>query len=286
MRIPSRITRPVRSRRCRRADWGALEVRIPEPPDTHGRAHRPPEASTVGDRTPSPRTVRLYASDWHAFVAWCRDTDASPLPADPDTVAAYLSAYAGRLGPGALARRVSAIADRHRECGLPTPTSAPAVKILLAAARANATPRRAPPPSPKQLARLIAACPGDLAGTRDRALLLLMEVTELGRDALVGLDAEAIRIDRAGVSIGVDDQIARILVSRRAELGRCPVRALQDWLDASDTRFGPVFRKVDRWGNIAYGRLGADAIRRILARRTPLRLRHPRQRLPAEAETT
>jgi hypothetical protein len=52
-----------------------------------------------------------------------------------------------------------------------------------------------------------------------------------------------------------------------ASLGACPVRALKDWMEATDSRFGPVFRKVDRWGNVEPRRLGTDAIRRILARR-------------------
>ena len=202
-------------------------------------------------------------------MTWCREAGATPLPADPGAIAAYLTA-SSRLGPGALARRAAAIADRHRWL-TPTPTSDPAVKAVLAAARADAAPRRAPP-SAKRLARMIAGCPGDLAGSRDRALLLLLE-TGLGRAALVGLDAEAIRFDTDGARIRVGD--ADLLVPRRPEIGRCPVRALQDWLDASETRFGAVFRKVDRWGNVAYGRLGADAVRRILARRTPRRPLRP-----------
>jgi hypothetical protein len=32
-------------------------------------------------------------------------------------------------------------------------------------------------------------------------------------------------------------------------------------------RYGPVFRKVDRWGNIEHTRLGGDAVRDILRRR-------------------
>jgi hypothetical protein len=47
----------------------------------------------------------------------------------------------------------------------------------------------------------------------------------------------------------------------------CPVQALRDWLDTSETQFGPVFRKIDRWGTLEHHRLGTDAIRRILARR-------------------
>jgi chromatin segregation and condensation protein Rec8/ScpA/Scc1 (kleisin family) len=37
------------------------------------------------------------------------------------------------------------------------------------------------------------------------------------------------------------------------------VQALQDWLDAFETRFGPVFRKIDRWGTIEQRRLPAIA---------------------------
>jgi hypothetical protein len=48
---------------------------------------------------------------------------------------------------------------------------------------------------------------------------------------------------------------------------------LEDWLRSSNTSFGPVFRKVDRWGNVEHRRLGADAIRRILARRPTRRIR-------------
>ena len=246
-----------------------------EPPDPAGPdqvAHVPGPGQGPPGRPPaSARTVRLYAADWNSFVTWCRQAGATPLPADPGAIASYLSASAGRLGPGALARRAAAIAGEHRGRGVPSPTSAPAVKLVLARARATATPRRAPLAA-KRLARMIAGCPGDLAGSRDRALLLLLE-SGLGRAALVGLDAEAIRFDTDGARIRVGD--ADLLVPRRPEIGRCPVRALQDWLDASETRFGAVFRKVDRWGNVAYGRLGADAVRRILARRTPRRALRP-----------
>jgi hypothetical protein len=55
------------------------------------------------------------------------------------------------------------------------------------------------------------------------------------------------------------------------------VRALQDWLRASQCRFGQVFCKVDRWGNVEHRRLGADAVRRILRRR----VRRPRARRAA-----
>jgi site-specific recombinase XerC len=122
---------------------------------------------------------------------------------------------------------------------------------------------------------MASACPGDLAGLRDRALLLLA-AAGLGRAALVGLDIEQIRFNETGVDLVLHTApgAERIVTVRRvASLRACPVRALKDWMDASDSRFGPVFRKVDRWGNVEHRRLGTDAIRRILARRARRRTR-------------
>ena len=59
------------------------------------------------------------------------------------------------------------------------------------------------------------------------------------------------------------------------------MQALRDWLESSATRFGPVFRKIDRWGSIEHHRLGTDAIRRILARRAPRRTRRPGMKVAA-----
>jgi site-specific recombinase XerD len=234
-----------------------------------------PFAAPPPRHSPTPETLRLYASDWAAFVTWCRLAGAAPLPAAPTTVATYLATLGERLSAGALARRAAAIAAQHRQHGLASPASDPAVTTLLRHARRTALPRRPPPPTATRLTRMATACPGDLAGLRDRALLLLA-AAGLGRATLVGLDVEQVRFVEAGVDLVVHDQPGdrTITVRRVASLGACPVRALKDWMDTTDSRFGPVFRKVDRWGNVEHRRLGTDAIRRVLARRARGRLRH------------
>ena len=45
------------------------------------------------------------------------------------------------------------------------------------------------------------------------------------------------------------------------------MRALEAWLETFRCQYGPVFRKVDRWGSIEHTRLGGDAVRDILRRR-------------------
>jgi hypothetical protein len=145
-----------------------------------------PPAAPWPLRSPAPGTLRLYASDWAAFVTWCRLAGATPLPAVPATGAAYLAALADRLSVGALARRAAAIAAQHRQRGLASPASDPEVTTLSRRARRTATRRRAPSPTVARLTRMATACPGDLAGLRDRALLLL-GAAGLGRAALVSL---------------------------------------------------------------------------------------------------
>jgi site-specific recombinase XerC len=202
----------------------------------------------------------------------------TPLPADPAAVAAFLTEAAPRLSAGALARRASAIAAQHRARGCAVPTGDRAVKAVLRTARRSAAPRHAPPPTPAQLVRLAALCGGDLSGVRDRALLLLMAASGSGPAALVGLDADHIRLTANTAELTLDgmgararaggDQVFRRTIACDADRSRCPVQALRDWLQISDTQFGPVFRKIDRWGNIEHRRFTAAAVRHIIRRRT------------------
>jgi site-specific recombinase XerC len=232
-----------------------------DPPDRPAPASAPPG---------SPETRRLYTRDWAAFTTWCAASGQTPLPASAATVAAFLAQAGPRHSAGTLARRVSAIAARHRQHGLAAPTRDQLVKTVLRAARRGATPRHKPLPASAQLVRLAGACGGDLTGLRDRALLLLA-ACGLGATALVGLDAEHISFTASAVELSVDPVgpgVGRRTLRCAADRGHCPVQALRDWLQISDTQFGPVFRKIDRWGNIEHRRFDSAAVRQIVRRRT------------------
>jgi len=270
------------------ADTARADSDAPAAPGKHDTARPVP-----GGAPHATETRRLYAADWAAFAAWCRAAGLAALPARPATAAAYLGSLSATLKPNTLARRAAAIADRHRRHGHPSPGADPAVRAVLRAARGardaardagagapaatGPTPpaRRQAPPGPAQLARMAARCPGDLSGLRDRALLLLV-ATGLEAGRLLALDGEHVRFTAAGAvlagpSAGAGEGVA---IARIASPS-CPVRALQDWLNRSDTRFGPVFRKVDRWGNVEHRRLRPDALRRIWRRRAVARRPRP-----------
>ena len=270
-----------------------------------GQAGRGRAAPAVGDPVadPTPATLKLYAGDWARFVDWCRDHRRPSLPASPGTLADHLVDVAPGLGRGALGRRRSAIGAMHRKAGLPTPALSSAARKAVRATAKPKGPRSPLAPTAASLSRAAAKCPRDLAGLRDRALLLLAAATlrprrqgkraagpagpggEVAEPAgaarlfVLALDAEHVRFTAAGAALQLRTRMDEAAPSQTLTLARaptaaaCPVRALEEWLRSSGTAFGPVFRKVDRWGNVEHGRLGPDAWHRILARRagTPRR---------------
>ena len=242
----------------------------------------PNRYTAAAPATHAAETRRAYASDWQAFTAWCRAAAHPALPASPATVAAFLTGRPGAdaRSRGAAGRSVAAIAARHRQDSLPDPTQNATVRAVLRAIRRRTTPgRRAAAPTASSLQLMAVHCGRDLASLRDRAILLLA-AAGLGRAAVIGLDAEAVQFTEHGLALpGVrpgrgTSTIARdpecpgtLTVRRCPDHALCSVRAVEAWLAVTGTRYGPVFRKIDRWGTVEDARLGTDAVRRILLRR-------------------
>src|ERR1700728_810881 len=73
-------------------------------------------------------TLRGYHSDWRAICAWCAGEQTSPIPASPETVAAYIAECADRLKVGSIQRRLNAIAEAHKATGVESPTHSAIVR--------------------------------------------------------------------------------------------------------------------------------------------------------------
>jgi hypothetical protein len=74
----------------------------------------------------APNTRAAYLSDLAHFENW-----GGRIPAEPETVAAYLATHADALSVATLNRRLAALAKVHRSHGMANPTSSELVKSVL-----------------------------------------------------------------------------------------------------------------------------------------------------------
>ncbi len=131
------------------------------------------QAALADSRRESTR--RLYAGAWRRFRAWAEAEGLQALPADPITVAAYMTDRAGQgLSGSSLSLDRKAISYHHRIAGLPTPTLSEDVKLTVAGLRNQAAakgrwdPRQARGLTERDLARIVATAHGRRRGPTGR----------------------------------------------------------------------------------------------------------------------
>jgi integrase len=222
-------------------------------------------------------TERAYTREWRNFVAWCNTQKVNPaaLPIHPVLVAAYLAGLAPAVGKSGLKVRLAAIAHHHHRQGHVWSANHPAVAATLRGIlRKYGKPiRRAAALTSMQIRQLLGSCGDDLAGIRDRALLLVGFAGALRRSELVAVDHEHLRFEETGLSITIprskrdqEGKGATITLPRMRGGDTCPVKAMERWLQRAGITYGPVFRAVTAWGTLE-NRLAADGMRWILLRR-------------------
>ncbi|MGG3814552.1 site-specific integrase [Methylorubrum rhodesianum] len=222
----------------------------------------------------SDRTRKAYASAFGMFVTWCRSVGASPVPAEPHTVAAYVAHLAdtGRK-PATINLHVAAIAAVHRAGGFDVPTTSEAVKATQRGVRRTLGTRqvRKAPVTAETLKKALRKIPDDLSGARDRALLLIGFAAALRRSELVSLDVADLERVPDGIIVHVrrsktdqDGQGQEIAVPRGGKLKPCD--ALDAWLAAAKITVGPVFRPINKGGRVGADRLTDRSVADIVKR--------------------
>lgn len=233
------------------------------------------QARDYAARSKAPSTIRAYRSDWADFTRWCDEHDRAALPADGETVALYLASLATTHKPSTIARRVAAISQAHQMAGHPTPTTSAAVKAVWSGIRrTHGTKQNGKAPAlVENIRAMVAALGNDLAGVRDRALLLVGFAGALRRSELVALDVADLAFTPQGLVLSIrrskTDQEGsgrEVGVPRGQHAATCPVRSMQSWLSIAGIHDGPVFRPIDRHGHMADRRLSDRAVALIVKR--------------------
>jgi len=218
-------------------------------------------------------TLRGYKADWRDFCAWTEAHGLSPLPATSETVAAYIADCAGRLKVGSIQRRINAIAEAHKAAGLEPPTHAPIVVNTMKGIRR--TLRTAPTQKTAALTAdiraMIDATDAGAIGLRDRALILLGFAGAFRRSELVELDFEDCAFGKDGLVVTLrhsktdqNGEGRKIGIPYGANPETCPVRTMQTWIEQTAIAGGPLFRSINRHGQLQKGRLSGIDVARIV----------------------
>jgi len=218
-------------------------------------------------------TLRGYRSDWRDFIGWCEGHHVCPLPASPETVAAYIAECAGRLKVGTIQRRLNAIAEAHKAMGQPSPSTSGMVRNTLKGIRRSlgtALAQKAPALT-DDIRAMVSVADDGLIGLRDRALILLGFAGAFRRSEVVGLDNADLAFGHDGLTVHLrrskTDQAGegrKIGVPYGSNPDTCPVRILQSWMEAAGIGEGPVFRSMDRQGRLQLVRLAAADVARVV----------------------
>ncbi|MGH0315143.1 site-specific integrase [Sinorhizobium meliloti] len=240
---------------------------------------------------PAPEALLLKFVAHHLWDPVKRAEDpAHGMPAEVETGlrAERLLRASGAHAPSTVRRRLTSWSILTRWRGLTGAFGAPSLKSALRlAVKASNRPRQRKSKKAVTvdiLATVLQACAGDrLVDVRGRAMLLAafasggrrrsevaaLHVEDLNDEEPVRGDPSdkdspplpclSIRLGRTKTTTA-DDNEHVLLIGR-------PVTALKRWLAEAQIKDGPVFRRIDQWGNIERRPLTSQSVNLILKRR-------------------
>ena len=220
-------------------------------------------------------TRRAYRADWTHFTSWCATQRLQPLPAEVSTIVHYVTELAEHVRVSTIQRRLTSISIAHSAAGYLSPTKNATVAALWRGIRREkGTAQHGKTPTlTHDIRAMVATLPETLLGLRDRALLLVGFAGAFRRSELVSLDIEDLERTRDGYVITLrrskTDQEGhgrKIGIPYGSHPQACAVRVLSDWLKAAGMTEGPVFRSVNRHGQLQRGRLTSQVVAQVVKR--------------------
>lgn len=200
----------------------------------------------------SKSTRRSYAQDIRHFKA-----NGGKIPATPEVLAEYLANFAGVLSVATLQHRLIAIHQVHSDRGFESPVKDRLVKRTMQGIRRTfgVAQRRVRALVKDDLLELLVmvAKQNPMKAARDKAILLLGFAGAFRRSELVALTMEDITPHAHGMELLIrrsktdqEGEGRTVFVPLAKSEDRCPVKALQIWLEMAGIGVGPLFRQVSR----------------------------------------
>ena len=227
-------------------------------------------------KSKADNTLRAYESDWLDFYDWCAHVKLQALPAEPETIVNYINDLADNAKANTVSRRLSAISENHKAASYldNNPCRSGLVRNALdAIKREKGTMQRGKSPIlMEDLQNMVAFFDtNDIAGIRDKALLLTGFMGAFRRSELVGIDIEDLTFTNEGVIILLakskgdqEGQGQYVAIPYSTSPMLCAVVALKCWLDFSQLRSGPLFRPLNKHKQLRKQRLTNQSVALIV----------------------
>ncbi|KPX57547.1 MULTISPECIES: site-specific integrase [Pseudomonas syringae group] len=223
--------------------------------------------------------IEHFEMDWGGY-----------LPTTGDGIVRYLANYAGHHSINTLKQRLAALSQWHITQGFPDPTKTPDVRRVLKGIRAvhPAKTKQAAPLQLSQLQQVVGWLDTEANGAHHRgdhkcevrqrrsiALVLIGFWRGFRGDELARLEIEHTHaVSGEGISFFLpytksDREHQGATYHTPALKMLCPVEAYINWITIAGLASGPVFRGIDRWGNLSTEGINPHSLipmlRRILA---------------------
>ena len=218
-------------------------------------------------------TLRAYKSDFKDFVVFCSKHGLSSLPTEPKIVSLYLTHLSKNSKISTLRRRLVSISMVHKLKGHYLDTKHPIiVENLMGIRRVKGSIQKGKKPilinHLKQIINSInEQNSSENKKLRDKALILIGFGGGFRRTELISIDYEDLEFVPEGLKITVrkskTDQFGEGMIKGLPyfnDKNYCPVINLREWLEISNIKSGPVFRRFSKGSVLTDKRLTDQSV--------------------------
>ena len=214
-------------------------------------------------------TIRAYKSDYRDFGLFCAQNGFRSLPADPKIVSLYLTHLSTKdVKISTLKRRLVSIGVIHKLKGHYLDTKHPSIiENIMGIKRRKGSIQKGKKPllinNLKQIIDVIDSHNNEeIKKFRDRSLILIGFSGGFRRNEIVSLDYEDLDFVGEGLKINLKrsktDQFGEGAVKGLPYFDNsqyCPVLSLKKWIEVSNIKYGPLFRRFAKGSKLTENRL-------------------------------
>jgi len=219
-------------------------------------------------------TIRAYKSDFRDFGLFCAQNGLRSIPSDPRTISLYLTYLSTKdVKLSTLKRRLVSIGVIHKLKGHYLDTKHPSIieNIMGIKRRKGSVQKGKKPLLINNLKTLINVIDSKISEEvkrlRDRSIILIGFSGGFRRNEIVSLDYDDLEFVSEGLKINLKrsktDQFGEGAIKGLPYFENsqyCPVISAKKWIDVSNIKSGPLFRRFSKGSKLTENRLTDQTI--------------------------